>query len=134
MHIMHLKHCFENTGEDLYLNMTDIRNKSEQLRKYHDKELQEAKAFCETLPASEIPYNLVSSNIQHSDFLDEKNRNIFYAIGRYQCWGRGVVKITKTDEVGGNNSELKDLVENYYRQVRRKNELKFTFIFFDGYN
>lgn len=130
----HLKHYFENTGEDLHLNMTDIMNKSEQLRKYHDKELQEAKTFCETLPASEIPYNIVSSNIQHGDFSDKKNRNLFYAIGGYQYWGRGVVKITEIDEAGGNNSELKDVVENYYRQVRRKYELKFTFIFFDRYN
>lgn len=45
-----------------------------------------------------------------------KKTEIFsIALGDINIGGRGVVKITKIDEVGGNNSELKDVVENYYR-------------------
>lgn len=83
----HLKHYFENTGEYLNINMTDIMNKSEQLRKHHYKELQEAKAFCETLPVSEIPYNIVSSNIQYSDFLDAKKEIFSMPLGDINIGG-----------------------------------------------
>ena len=126
-----LKHYFENTGSDLNLDMTDIMIKSKQLRKFYEKELEEAKAFCSTLSPSSEPYNIVSSVIGHGDFGDERNANLFYAIGGYQFWGKGCVKV---DEYSHEDSELKDIIENYYPTPKNKYNLTFTFVFFDRYN
>lgn len=92
-----LKHYFENTGGDLKLDMVELMKKSDQLRRYYNNELMQAKKFCETLPASSEPYNIVSSTIGTGDFADENNANLFLAIGGYQYWGKGIVTITEVE-------------------------------------
>ncbi|HDZ8013042.1 TPA: hypothetical protein RUS85_003675 [Citrobacter amalonaticus] len=101
-----LMHYFGNTGEDLRLDMVELINKSEQLRKYYNSELMCARKFCETLPASSEPYNIVSSTIEKGNFADENNANLYYAIGGYQYWGKGVVTVTN---VGGEENSVSDL-------------------------
>lgn len=124
-----LKHYFDNTGEDLRLDMVELMKKSEQLTKYYNNELMQAKKFCETLPASSEPYNIVSSTIEKGNFADENNANLFFAIGGYQYWGKGVVLVTEVGGAENNKSELDSIIGGYYQDCRRKDKLKFTFVF-----
>lgn len=116
-----LKHYLGNTGEDLYVNLADMMQKSAQLKNNYMKELKSAKLFCQTLSPGE--HYFTSSHVSRDDFITS-NPDLFYAIGGYQYWGKGKVIICENSHksVLTNSDRLCD----YY--------LQFQFMFFDRYN
>ncbi|RBP10813.1 MULTISPECIES: hypothetical protein [Pseudocitrobacter] len=116
----HLMHYFNNTGEDLHVDLSDIMQKSSSLRDEYQKELNQAIMFCRTLPPGE--HYFASKKVNYGDFISN-NADLFYAIGGYQYWGKGYVVIK---EIYHSSDKT--------RETRCRYNLKFKFNFFDRYN
>lgn len=127
--VSHLEHYLGNTGNDYNLNMPDLMKKSELLKKNYNDELALAKTYCETLDTGH--HYITSSEFSSSDFADENNSNLFYAMGGYQYWGKGSVKITVIGEGKKMHSPAKS---NNPIRPRRRYDLNFSFKLFDRYN
>lgn len=116
-----LLHYLNNTGEDVHVNLNDMMRKSQQLKDNYFSELNEARAFCQTLPPGQ--YDITSSQVSRDDFISS-DPDLFYAIGGYQYWGKGQVSI----------AESTDKQTLYHGDRLCSYELKFQFMFFDRYN
>jgi len=127
--VSHLEHYLGNTGNDYNLNMSDLMEKSELLKKNYNDELALAKGYCETLDTGN--HHIISSEISSNDFINENNSNLFYAIGGYQYWGKGSVEITVIGEVKKMHSPA---MNNKPDRLRRRYDLNFSFTLFDRYN
>lgn len=137
--INHLNHYLENPlagQEDIHYDfqmMQYFMQKSPGLRMLFNNELQEAQKFCEDISGALFPgvYKISSTDISRGDFKND-NTDLFYAIGGYQCWGKGELTVseipyTKHIQVINNNNDVMS-------RGRYEYNLLFTFVFFDRYN
>ncbi|NBC98754.1 hypothetical protein GV764_06935 [Atlantibacter hermannii] len=132
----HLKHYFENPlqgREDIHYDfemMNYFMSKSRGLRNIFEKELKEAQAFCEEIASSLSPgiYKITSSAVSHGDFRED-SADLFYAIGGYQCWGKGELTIKEIAHTRHLSIAGKMMERGKYEY-----NLLFTFVFFDRYN
>lgn len=110
--IKHFNYYLNMAGDDYELeDMPELLKNSTVLSDVYAKELREAREFCETLPPGK--YKITSSKVRGGYFQGE--RDLYYAIGGFQCWGKGNVSVTESDE------------RFYY-------SLDFEFHIFDRYN
>ncbi|MGK9174212.1 hypothetical protein KXR87_13425 [Yokenella regensburgei] len=88
--IEHFNYYLNMTGDDYKLkNMPELLKNSIVLSEAYAKELNEAREFCESLPPEK--YYITSSATSGGYF--QKERDLYYAIGGFQYWGKGYVNI-----------------------------------------
>lgn len=110
--IEHFTHYLNMTGYDLELkDMPELMEQSMVLSKVYAEELKIAREYCETLDSGE--HQITSSKTESGYFQGE--RDLYYAIGGFQYWGKGLVIIEKTPD-------------------RCNYSLSFEFHIFDRYN
>ncbi|HDZ8014124.1 TPA: hypothetical protein RUS85_004797 [Citrobacter amalonaticus] len=137
--VSHLTHYLENYSagqEDIHYDLQMMQyfmQKSRELRMLFDRELQEAQKFCDDISGTLLPgvYKISSTVASHGDFRKD-NMDLFYAIGGYQCWGKGELTVTeipytKHIPAMSNDKDIKS-------RGRYAFNLLFTFVFFDRYN
>lgn len=112
--VRHMRHYFNNTGNDLPVDVSALMAKSSALSKQYLDEVQAARAFAQTLAPGR--HDLRSSRLAQGYFRQSQDANLFFAIGGYSYWGHGSVTITMDAKTG------------------RQYEMDFHFEFYDRYN
>lgn len=112
----HLQHYFNNTGDDLSVDLISFMKKSKTFVHKYTEEKYKAIDFCKKLKAGE--YFITSSSIDSGYFEPDESKDLFYAVGGYIFWGKG-------------KANIKDDKKN---KKRKKIHLDFEFHFFDRYN
>ncbi|MEX9251775.1 hypothetical protein [Pseudenterobacter timonensis] len=93
--IDHFNYYLNMVGEDYELkDMSKLIESSMVLKDAYAKELLEARKFCEKLSPSK--YKIISSKTSNGYFQGE--RDLYYAIGGFQYWGKGEVYISESKE------------------------------------
>ncbi|WP_024551530.1 hypothetical protein ACP26C_21560 [Franconibacter helveticus 513] len=137
--INHLNHYLKNPlagQEDINYDfqiMQYFMQKSPGLRMLFNNEIQEAKTFCEDISGELFPgvYKISSTEVSQGDFKND-SADLFYAIGGYQCWGKGELTVSEIPYT----KHVKVIYKNNDIGSRGRYEynLLFTFVFFDRYN
>jgi hypothetical protein len=112
--VAHMRHYLSNTGTDYHVDLSAMMSKSQNLRRFHDAELEEAKRFAQSLEPG--AHAITSSRLRTDGFEERDEPYYFYAVGGYSYWGQGTVRI---EDVGKN---------------QRRITLDFQFHFYDRYN
>ena len=109
----HLEHYFNNTGNELHINLKKMIDSLPSLKLLYEEELAEAKQFAASLPAGS--HWITSSKVRSGYARKKENSNWFYAVGGYAYWGKAKVTVIPT----GNQRTVK---------------LEFNFKLYDRYN
>jgi len=119
--VKHMRHYMRNTGKDFNLDVKDILGKSSYLRAAYQAELAEAKTFTETLLAGD--HDITSTTLGRGYFKQQKDTNLFFAIGGFSYWGNGKVSVRERNDAQKTGQE-----------VARSYTLTFSFHLYDRYN
>ena len=98
----HLKHYFNNTGSNYWINLESMVHSSLTARERYEDEVHQALAFVEQLPVGS--HSIHSTKTTKSQNKAEETRNWFLAIGGYDSWGQGVAVVKEGK--GGREYEL----------------------------
>lgn len=109
----HVLHYLGNTGKDLRIDLEGMINEVSSAKKLYYLEVDQAKAFVETLPVG--TYDITSTKVQGGYNTKSESTNWFFAVGGYSVWGKGKATIQ-------NNS------------TGREYSLEFEYKFYDRYN
>lgn len=109
----HLEHFFNNTGSTLKIDLQHIIDSEKYLKELYEVELDLAKSFSQSLGSGH--HYITSKTGQQGYFKKMDGKNMFYAIGGFSYWGKGVVDIRSIGKL-------------------RKYILNFEFKLFDRYN
>lgn len=112
--VRHMRHYFNNTGNDLPVDVSALLARSAELSRQYEEELARARAFVERLPPGR--HDISSTRTSQGYFRQDQDANLFFAIGGYSYWGGGSVSIVAPEKGD------------------REYELDFSFEFFDRYN
>jgi len=87
----HLEHFFGNTGSTLKIDLKQIIYSVKYLEELYEAEVSLAKVFSQTL--GDGRHYITSKIVQRGYFDKMKDKNMFYAIGGFSYWGKGLVDV-----------------------------------------
>ncbi len=89
--VRHMAHFLNNTGQDLHISLERFIGETRGGKKASSIELEEAMAFAESLADGTHP--ITSRSTTDSYVTPGDNPNWFFAVGGFQLWGKGTVKV-----------------------------------------
>jgi hypothetical protein len=110
----HLLHYLGNTGNDLTIDLAGMIENVAYAKTLFESELKEAREFAQTLGPGE--WQITSTKFSPGYNIPGESRDWFFAVGGYQAWGKGVVRVPQSD----NPSKVFSM--------------NFEYCFFDQYN
>ena len=87
----HLQHFFNNTGNDLRIDLKTMIDRVPSLKLFYEQELAEAKAFASNLSTGS--HWITSSRLRSGYARKSENSNWYYAVGGYAYWGKAKVNV-----------------------------------------